>query len=179
MKRLAFIAALLFATQAHAQLVGMATQSGTILIPLTSASGALNVNTTVGGVVVSTTNPLPITEVVGTPITATSGNVANASAVATLPGAVGKTTYITDFECTASGATGALVVNLAITGTISGGQTYTFVFPAGVTTAAQPLLVTFPTPIPASATNTAIVVTLPAGGTGNTNAACNAQGYQQ
>lgn len=112
-------------------------------------------------------------------ITAASGNVANASAVATLAaGGASKTTYITGFQCTSSGATVGAAVNATVAGVVTGTMTYTFVFPVGVAVAATPLNVSFPNPIPASALNTAITVTLPAGGTGNTNAACNAQGYQ-
>lgn len=111
-------------------------------------------------------------------VAAASGNKANAVATATLAGVAGQTTWLTGFECTASGATAASVVNLTITGLIGGTQTFTFVFPAGVTVAAQAVAESFPTPIPASAANTAIVVSLPAGGSGNTNAACNAQGVQ-
>lgn len=114
----------------------------------------------------------------GTSVTGSSGNVANASAVATLPGAASKTTWITGFQCTAAGATAAAVVNATVTGAISGTMTYTFAYPAGATAGATPLQVTFPTPVAASAANTAIVVTLPAGGAGNTNAACTAQGFQ-
>lgn len=112
-------------------------------------------------------------------ITASSGNVANANAVATLAaGGASKTTYITGFQCTASGSTIGLAVNLTVAGVVTGTMTYTFVFTAGVLTEAPILNVSYPNPIPASALNTAITVTLPAGGTGNTNAACNAQGYQ-
>lgn len=112
-------------------------------------------------------------------ITAASGNVANANAVATLAaGGASKTTYITGFQCTASGSTIGLAVNLTVAGVVTGTMTYTFVFTAGVLTEAPILNVSYPNPIPASALNTAITVTLPAGGTGNTNAACNAQGYQ-
>lgn len=113
-----------------------------------------------------------------TPITAASGNVANASAVATLSGAANVLTYISGFQCTAAGSTGALVVNLTVGGVVTGTMTYTFIFPAGVTVAAAPVIVKFDPPVPASAVNTSIVVTLPAGGAGNTNAACNAQGYR-
>lgn len=113
-----------------------------------------------------------------TPITAASGNVANGSAAATLAAAAGKFTYITGFQVTASGATGALAVSVTVVGVVTGTQTYTFVFPAGVAVAAQPLVVEFPEPVPSSAVNTAIVVTLPAGGAGNTNATVNAQGFQ-
>jgi hypothetical protein len=109
--------------------------------------------------------------------TGASGNVANASAVATLAAVSAKTNYITGFQVTAAGATAASVVNVTVTGLITGTATYTFVFPAGVTTAAQSLIVSFETAVKASGVNTAIVVTLPAGGTGNTNAAVAAQGY--
>lgn len=128
---------------------------------------------------VSVATPLPVASLPpGVQVTAASGNVANGSAAATLAAVVAKTTYITGFQCTASGATTGLAVNLTVVGVITGTMTYTFVFPAGVLVAATPLNVSFPTPIQASATNTAIVVTLPAGGTGNTNAACSAQGFQ-
>jgi hypothetical protein len=112
-------------------------------------------------------------------ITAASGNVANAGAVATLAGTTGKTTYITGFQCTAAGATAASVVSATVAGVVTGTMTYTFVAPAGATAQATPLIVSFGKPVAASATNTAIVVTLPALGSGNTNATCNAQGYQR
>lgn len=107
----------------------------------------------------------------------TSGNQTNANAVATLPGVAGKTTYITGFEVTASGATAALVVSVTVTGPANT-MTYAFAYPAGATVAATPLVVELPEPIPANAANTAVVVTLPASGAGGTNAAVNAHGYQ-
>lgn len=113
-----------------------------------------------------------------TPLSASSGNVANASAVATLAKATGKTVYLTGIHCTASGATTGLPVSVTVTGLLGGTRTYTFVFPAGVLVSATPLVETFNPPLPASATNTDVVLTLPAGGTGNTNASCNAQGFR-
>lgn len=113
-----------------------------------------------------------------TAITADSGNQANANAVATLAAVSGKTTYITGFACTASGATAALVVTVSVAGVVTGTLHFTFVAPAGVTAQATPLIVQFPEPLPASAPNTAIVVTLPALGTGNTNATATAYGFQ-
>lgn len=111
-------------------------------------------------------------------VTGDSGNQANAIATATLPGSAGVTTWLTGFEVTASGATAASVVTITVTGGISGTLHYTFVVPAGVTAACQPLLVAFPEPIPASAQNTAIAVSLPALGAGNTNATVVAHGFQ-
>jgi|SRR5215471_17758517 len=126
--------------------------------------------------------PLTITPFGGpgsgaTAIQASSGNVANANAVATLTATASQTAWLSGFEMTAAGATGALAVNATVTGLLGGTRTYTFVFPAGVAVAANNLIVNFVPPLPASAPNTNIVVTLPAGGTGNTNAACNAEGF--
>jgi hypothetical protein len=116
--------------------------------------------------------------ITGTAITASSGNVANANAVATLPGVAGKTTYINGFILTASGSTSGLPVVATVAGVITGTLSFIFTFPAGVLVAATPLSVHFAQPIPASAANTAIVVALPAGGSGNTNAAASAYGFQ-
>lgn len=125
-----------------------------------------------------TVNTLPPYPAVATAITADSGNVAAATATATLAGATGKTTYISGFMVTASGATAASVVTGTVTGVITGTLHFTFVAPAGVTAVCTPLVVTFPYPIPASATNTAIAVALPSLGSGNTNATVSAFGYQ-
>jgi hypothetical protein len=57
--------------------------------------------------------------------------------------------------------------------------TYTFCAPAGVAAEALPLIVNFNPPIPAASVNTAIVVTLPSLGAGNTNAAVVTHGFQQ
>ena len=131
----------------------------------------------------SASNPLPMilpggAGGPGTPITASSGNEANTIAVATLAGAAGKTTYITGFQITALGATAALAVTVVVSGTAGGSMSYSFVFPAGVAVAAQPLSISFGAPVAASAANTAIVVTLPASGAGGTTAAVSAQGFQ-
>lgn len=108
---------------------------------------------------------------------ATSGDVAAASAVATLPAASGKTTYISGFSVVGSGATGASVVDV----TVSDG-TWTLTYPlavvAGATLGNAPLVVTFEPPLPASAANTTIVVTCPSLGSGNAHNCANAQGYQ-
>lgn len=113
------------------------------------------------------------------PITASSGNVAAAVATATLAGAVGLTTYITGFEVTGAGATAPLVVNVTVTGTVSGTLTYTYTAATGATVPNQPLIVQFAPPIPASATNTAIVVSCPSLGAGNTNNTVVAHGYRK
>ena len=109
---------------------------------------------------------------------ASSGNVANANAVATLAAVAGKTTYITGFEVTSGGATAAALVTVTVTGLAGGTAIYTYGAVAGAVMANTPLAVTFSPPLIASALNTAIVVTLPALGLGNTNATVVAHGYQ-
>jgi len=116
--------------------------------------------------------------IASTPITNSSGNVANAAAVATLAGVASKTTYITGFELTSAGSTAGSVVTATIAGVIGGTMSYTYVAATGASAASGPLIVSFSKPIPANATNTAIVVTLPALGSGNTNATAVAHGYQ-
>lgn len=128
-------------------------------------------------------NPLPVSSASdypagAVPITATSGNQANAVATATLAAQAGKTTYITGFEVTGTGATGVLIVIVTVTNTITGTMSYTYVFVAGVTTANTPLSVQFTKAIPANAPNTTIVVSCPASGLGGTNNVVNAHGYQ-
>ena len=110
-------------------------------------------------------------------VTSASGNKANAAGTATLTAGASTTAYISGFECTSTGATVGLPVIVTVTGTISGTLSYIFAAPAGALLIATPLVVQFCPPIPASAVNTNIVVTLPALGAGNTNAAVVAHGY--
>lgn len=138
----------------------------------------------VSGTVTSTPSGTQNVQLVsGYPVGATalsgaSGNVANASAAATLTGAASVTTYICGFSLTSSGSTAAAVVSATVAGLIVGTQTYTYVTVAGATLANQPLNVTYTPCLAASAANTNIVVTLPALGAGNTNATTNAWGYR-
>ena len=113
-----------------------------------------------------------------TPVASASGNVANATATATLAGAVGRTTYVTGFQITSAGATSAGVVTATLAGVIGGTIAYTYGTVAG-TSAANPIFdVQFTNPLPASATNTAIVLTLPALGAGNLFTTISLQGFQ-
>jgi hypothetical protein len=113
-----------------------------------------------------------------TAVTGTSGNVANATAAANLPGVSAKTTYIMGFCITAGGATAAAIVNVSLLNVITGTMIFNFGVPTGATLMAQPLVVLFNTPIPANAVNTAIQLSMPALGAGNTNAAVNVWGFQ-
>jgi hypothetical protein len=112
-------------------------------------------------------------------VSASSGNQADADAVATLPAVADKTNYLTGLDITAAGATAASVVSPTISGILGGTRTMTFAVPAGADLAAPPLVLAFDPPLQAAAADTAITVTLPALGAGNLNATVNAQGFYQ
>lgn len=114
-----------------------------------------------------------------TRVAAQSSVAANAIASVTLAAAAAKLTYLTSVQIFATGATAATAVNATITGLLGGTMTIPFAVPAGANLAATPIILDFSTPIPSSAVNTAIVVSLPALGVGNTRAVVNAQGFQQ
>ena len=113
------------------------------------------------------------------PVIATSGNVAAATAAATLPAAQGLITFISGFEITAGGATAGSCVTATVTGLAGGSLSYAYCAPTGATAAAAPLVVPFRPPLPASSVNTAIAVTLPSLGAGNTTTSVSAHGFQQ
>lgn len=110
-------------------------------------------------------------------VTATSGNAANAIATATLPAVAAKTTYITGFDVTGSGATAGLPVVVTVAGLLGGSMTYTYSAAVGALVANTPLSIRFPVALPSSAVNTAITVTCPALGIGATNNVINAFGF--
>lgn len=114
-----------------------------------------------------------------TPLVAGSGNVANAAAAATLTGTATTTVYLSGFEMTGGGSTAAAVVTCTATGLLGGTRHYTFGFALGAGVADLPLVVEFAPALPASAINTPIVVSCPAGGAGNTNATMVAHGLYQ
>lgn len=112
-----------------------------------------------------------------TAVNASSGNVAAASAVAALPAVTAKTNYVTGIQLSGGGATAGACVTVTLAGLIGGTASHTFCSPTGATVAAQPLSVQFYPPVPASAVNTPITLTMPSLGAGNTNATANIQGF--
>lgn len=110
-------------------------------------------------------------------VTASSGNQPNANAVATMPAVAGKTNYVTGFELTGGGATAGQLVIATLTGILGGTSFYIVGSVTGAAVPNAPLVVNFATPIAASAANTAIAITMPALGAGNTNAVANIRGY--
>lgn len=113
-----------------------------------------------------------------TPVDATSGVVANATATATMPAVAGKTNVLNALQVTGLGATAGSTVTGTITGVQGGTQEFTVAIPAGVTTPVN-FELTFPGGLFATGPNTAIVVSVPAFGAGNTNAEVNTQGALQ
>lgn len=115
----------------------------------------------------------------GTPVAA-SATTANANAVATLPNIAGRQLYVTSISLTAAGATAGLAVNATLTNVNNNGVAQTlnwsFVFPAGVTTPAQPIIESFSPPL-AILPGASAVLTLPAGGAGNTQEAGSITGF--
>lgn len=106
-----------------------------------------------------------------------SGTGAAAIVTATIPAVAGKTAYVTGFAVTGGGATAAAIVTAVLSGTISGSLSYVIGVPAGATTTIPTLHLNFSKGVPASAVNTAIVLTVPSFGAGNTNVAVAIRGY--
>jgi hypothetical protein len=107
------------------------------------------------------------------------GGAAQANA-ATLPATAGRTQYLEGFDVTGGGATAAAVIEVSVTGLAGGTLKFEMNVLAGVTgpvNAQGGLFIRFPEPLPASAVNSAITVTVPSFGAGNTNAAVVAYGF--
>jgi hypothetical protein len=108
------------------------------------------------------------------PLTASNTGTTGSTA-ATLAAVAGRTNWICGFVITSGATSSAAVGNATVAGTISGTMNFTYV---DVSSGQGLLGVAFPQCIPASAVNTAIVVTAPAGGTG-TVVAVTAWGFLQ
>lgn len=111
-------------------------------------------------------------------LTKSSGNVAANTAAAALTPDADKQAFCAGFIISGSGATGALVVSVTLTGVTGGTLTFTYTAIAGAALANQPLAVAFDPPIAASSINQAITVSCPTLGAGNTNNTANIWGYQ-
>lgn len=120
------------------------------------------------------TAPYPIG---GFQLLSTSGNVANATASTTISNSAGKFTYVAGVLFTALGATAGLGVIATVTGLPAGQISAVFGFPAGVLVAANPLLILFNPALPSSVVQGTITASLPAGGSGNTNACVSMWGF--
>jgi hypothetical protein len=102
------------------------------------------------------------------------------SNAAALPAVANKTNYLEGFDVTGGGATAASVIEVSVTGLKGGTIKYELNILAGVTgpmNAQGGFFVRFPEPLPANALNSAITVTVPSFGSGNTNASVVAYGF--
>ncbi|MGJ7508682.1 hypothetical protein [Variovorax sp. GT1P44] len=109
---------------------------------------------------------------------ASSSIGAAATVTATLPAAVGKTTYITGLQVSAGGATAGSLNGASLTGVLGGAMNFAVPVPTGAQLATPQIAVTFNPPLPASAVNTAIQLSMPSLGAGNAVAAVSVQGFQ-
>lgn len=164
MKRLIILIALLAAVPAFAQ--SYQDSGGTTVtasVPIAPGVGPLFTAAHPGVVIPA-----------GTPVEASTTGTTAATA-ATLPAAVGKTTYICGFDISAN-ATAAATGNAAVTGPTNALNFTQWTAPA--TSGAGVIAKAFSPCIPASAPNTAVVVTSAAPGTGGV-VSVSAWGYQQ
>jgi hypothetical protein len=113
-----------------------------------------------------------------TPLTGTSGNVANAQAQATLAAVSGKTNYLTGLYVSGGGSTAGLGVTVTVSGTTGSSIFFPVVAPVGALLPMQGLQLTFTPPIPASGANVAITATMPALGAGNLYAGVVITGFR-
>jgi hypothetical protein len=112
------------------------------------------------------------------PLVNSSGNVAAATATATLAAAGGFMNYICGFAITGGGATAASTINATLTGLNGGTMTFPMDIVAGVTLSQPTLNIMFFPCQTATALNVAITLSVPSFGAGNTNAAANIWGYR-
>jgi len=113
-----------------------------------------------------------------TQVAVQSGNSPNAAINISLPAAAGKTTYITHLMVSGGGATAASLSSVIVANMLGGTYGLNFGVPAGITVGLPPIVITFDPPMPATAVNTALNITVAAFGAGNVAASASAQGYQ-
>jgi hypothetical protein len=113
--------------------------------------------------------------VLGTGVNVNSTGAASSTTI-TIPALPGQLAYLSSFEIYCGGATAGAILACTITGLAGGTKTIPIAAPAGVTLAAPYTWVAYDNAIPASAVNTAIVLTIPAAA-GRTNCAGTLQGF--
>jgi hypothetical protein len=112
-----------------------------------------------------------------TPVAAASSATAALLSI-NLPGAVGKTTYITGMEIFGLGATAATVIGAALNGLLGGNMTIFIGVPGSTSAEIVPKVLQFNPPLPANAVNTAISLTIPSFGAGNQGVSASMRGFQ-
>lgn len=160
---------------ADSQLTALATKLDTLETSVNAVNTSIATTNTKLDTVNTTVNS--VYPVGATPIQASSGNVADAAAVATFPAVANKTNYVTGITVNSTGATGSASVIATLVGALSGTLSFAYKTTSGAANLDTPMQLNFDPPIPASAVNTAMVLTLPALGAGNTHATVNMTGY--
>jgi len=107
---------------------------------------------------------------------ATSGVVAAGVATATIPAIAGKKFYVEGYDIVGTGATAATAVVATVTG-LSAVKSEPVVVPAGANLGITPVRQAMFPAIPASAVNTAVVLSVPSFGAGNTRAIVSIWGH--
>jgi hypothetical protein len=116
--------------------------------------------------------------VAGIPVAAVFSGADTTTQNVALAGIANKTTYICGLSVSGLGATGLTIISVTVASLAPGvTMTFQYVMPAGATIQTTPLAVNFAMCLPASASGTAITVTVP-GAAGNTATQINAWGYQ-
>lgn len=131
-------------------------------------------------------SPLLVENVGGSPMVLSfSANGGNASIAATLPAVAGQSGYITGFEISSDGSTGGSGVLATLTGVatlsgtavVAGTLSYAYTAQATVLVGGSTLVCEFNPPLSTPTQNQAVTLTLPALGSGNTNATVCLHGY--
>lgn len=124
----------------------------------------------------SQANPLATNQVVGTPVYATGTTAAGAQVQSSLAAAGGKTTYLNGFYAAVD--TNATTKAVFVTVSLDGGTTTHMNFLLASSSSVPGVVdVAFPDPIPATAQNKTIVVTIPAV-SGTSSVSLAVYGYQ-
>jgi hypothetical protein len=117
----------------------------------------------------------------GTPPQATPLQVtavaANAVCTATFPAAVGKTNYVQGVVLSTGGATVGLLASVTLAGLSGGTITLPLSIPTGPLLGCGPHVIPFPRAMRGVAPNTAVSVSIPALGAGNTSASATLIGF--
>lgn len=114
-------------------------------------------------------------------LSVSSGDVANATATATIPSAMGHGTFIFGFDVTSTGATASGVVVCTVSGLLGGTISYVYAVVEGVKKANEILNIRYSSSsaslgLQASDLNVPIVVSCPALGAGNAHMIVTAYG---
>ena len=112
-----------------------------------------------------------------TPLVTGSGNQANAEAKVTLTGTPSNIVYLCGLVVTGGGGSAEKIVLVTVAGLLGGTRSFCYAFRDDPQAVNEPLILHFDPPLPAADVNTPIVITCPAGGTGNLYNMVFAHGY--